>query len=156
MSTPHVFSWGIDTHGQLGRQLSPTLETNRYPRRVALEDALDDGDYPVQIHAGRTFSLVTTAKGRMISWGGCEEAYCDSTGRDSSDPVGAIFGPSGGDERFIDAAAGSDHVIALTAHMPVVERVQPESGRTDGYTIPKHSLFQGSHFNRPDVQVVCK
>ena len=58
--------------------------------------------------------------------------------------------------RFIHAAAGAENAALLTTMLPVVSRVQPDMGRTDGYTIPKHSLFQGSYFNRPDVQIVCK
>ena len=127
---PCVWSWGLNSAGQLGHtdattmpEVTPRLDVNSLsvnaPRLVeTLQQTGADGDIleggVTAVAAGHDFSLAVTAKGRLLSWGDNTHGKLGlgTSGGNQSVPQ-LVTGLTGLEVRVI--ACGAHHSLALTA-----------------------------------------
>ena len=106
-TSPGVFSWGGNAHGQLGDGTTAPA--------IAPLDVIDlgPGGNIIDVEAGGSFSLALTSSGSVLSWGSNEFAQLGSGTDIDERPrpglVAGLPGPAGG------IAAGAEHAVVAMA-----------------------------------------
>ena len=67
----HVFSWGLNNHGQLG--IGNKFNTSVPTRVRELDPSPGDGDFVVMVDGGEHHSIALTRLGAVYTWGRNDE-----------------------------------------------------------------------------------
>jgi len=118
-----VFTWGKNTHSQLGHTRKCT---SHYPTRV---DALADlGVRAVKVSCGRYHTVVLADDGRVFAWGGWKSGET-GTGNKRTTPLPTQVANLG-DSKVIDVSAGQDFTLFLTSKGELLACGAGDQGQT--------------------------
>ncbi|WP_210514815.1 RCC1 domain-containing protein [Hymenobacter terricola] len=106
-----LYTWGINTNGQLGNGLARDCTT---PIEVPLPASAATTTW-AQVAAGNDHTLALTADGRLFAWGGNLHGQLgNGTNNSTPQPVAVALPRGRGGAHWAQVAAGRYHTLAVT------------------------------------------